>query len=104
VVLELGVLVVVFGLWFLSGFDLDPAASVSTDPLWNYLAGAGVVGVVAVVAAAVAAWQGAVVMVVSQVFVAVLVCVVVFGGVAVQFHQDQRCRDVPSAMGCGEPG
>lgn len=104
VLLELVVLVVIFGLWFLSGFNLDPAESVSTDPLWNYLAGAGAVGVLAVVAAAVAARAGAYVTVVSQAFMALLICVVVFGGITVQSHQDQQCRDVPSAMGCGDPG
>lgn len=32
VVLELIALVVVLGLWFLSGFDLDPAESAAPDP------------------------------------------------------------------------
>ncbi|KUL72246.1 MULTISPECIES: DUF6234 family protein [unclassified Streptomyces] len=104
VLLELVSLVVIFGLWFLSGFHLDPADSASTDPLWTYLAGAGAVGVLAVVAAAVAARAGAVVTVVSQAVMALLICLVVFGGVAVQSHQDQRCRDVPSATGCGDAG
>ncbi|MFC0497887.1 DUF6234 family protein [Streptomyces mutabilis] len=51
VLLELITLVVIFGLWFLSGFNLDPAKSVTTDPLWNYLAAAGGVGLLAVAAA-----------------------------------------------------
>lgn len=100
VLLELITLVVIFGLWFLSGFNLDPAKSVTTDPLWNYLAAAGGVGLLAVAAAAIAAWAGAIVTVVSQALMAALICIVVFGGVEVQFHQDQRCRDVPSAVGC----
>lgn len=102
VLLELIALVVIFGLWFLSGFNLDPAESVSPDPLWDYLAAVGGVGVFAVVAAAVAARAGAVVTVVGQAVMVGLVCVVVFGGVALQGHQDQRCRDVPSAVGCTE--
>ncbi|MEU9634400.1 DUF6234 family protein [Streptomyces tendae] len=102
VFLELVALVVIFGLWFLSGFSLDPAESVAPDPLWNYLAAVGGVGVLAGVAAAVAARAGAVVTVVGQGVMVGLVCVVAFGGVALQAHQDQRCRDMPSAAGCAE--
>ncbi|MCE0447289.1 DUF6234 family protein [Streptomyces tricolor] len=47
-----------------------------------------------------AARAGAVVTVTCQAVMAVLVCLVVFGGAAVQSHQDQRCRDLPSASGC----
>ncbi|MDT0609808.1 DUF6234 family protein [Streptomyces lancefieldiae] len=103
VFVESSVLVVIFGLWFLSGFRLDPAKSVTTDSLWNYLAAAGGVGVLAVVAAATAAWAGAVATVVSQAVMAALICGLVFGGVEVQSHQDQRCRDTPSAVGCRLP-
>ncbi|MFH8703376.1 DUF6234 family protein [Streptomyces rubrogriseus] len=104
VVLELIALAVIFGLWFLSGLSLDPAESVPPDPLWNYLAAVGGVGVLAGVAAAVAARAGAVVTVAGQAVVVGLVCVVVFGGVALQSHQDQRCRDVPAATGCTGSG
>jgi intracellular septation protein A len=104
VFLELIALAVIFGLWFLSGFQLDPAESVSPDPLWGYLAAVGGVGVLAGAAAAVAARVRAVVTVVGQAVVVGLVCVVVFGGVALQSHQDQRCRDVPSAAGCRGSG
>ena len=100
VLLELVALVVIFGLWFLSGFDLDPARTTTIDPLWTYLTAAGGVGILAVVAAAVAARAGAVVTVVSQGVMAVLVCVVVFGGAQLQAHEDQRCRDMASAVGC----
>lgn len=100
VLLELIALAVIFGLWFLSGFNLDPAKTVSPDPLWTYLAASGGVGVLAGVAAAVAARAGAMVTVVGQAVMAGLVCVVVLGGVALQSHQDQRCRDTPSASGC----
>jgi intracellular septation protein A len=100
VLLELIALVVIFGLWFLSGFSLDPAESVPPDPLWNYLAAVGGVGVLAGVAAAIAARARALVTVVSQAVMVGLVCVVVFGGVAVQAHQNQRCRDMPTAVGC----
>ncbi|MFG3549245.1 DUF6234 family protein [Streptomyces sp. NPDC047725] len=104
VLLELITLVVIFGLWFLSGFNLDPAKSVAADSLWNYLAAVGGVGVLAIAAAAVAARAGAVVTVVTQAVMAALICIVVFGGVEVQSHQDQRCRGVPSAAGCEDHG
>ncbi|MFJ5287999.1 DUF6234 family protein [Streptomyces sp. NPDC088348] len=100
VFLELIALVVIFGLWFLSGFNLDPAATVGTDSLWGYLAAAGGVGVLALVSAAVAARTGAVVTVISQGVMAALICVLVFGGAVGQSHQDGVCRDTPSATGC----
>ncbi|GGP31870.1 DUF6234 family protein [Streptomyces melanogenes] len=100
--LELFFLGMTFGLWFLSGLDLDAGEPVHVDSLWGYLAVAGGVGVVAVVAAAVAARAGAVVTVISQVVMAVLVCVCVVGGAAMQSHEDVKCRDVPSASGCDD--
>ncbi|CAL9289587.1 DUF6234 family protein [Streptomyces sp. SudanB182_2057] len=66
VFLELTALVVIFGLWGLSGVDLDPAPTVTADPLWNYLIAAGAVGAVALVAAVIAARARAVVTVVAQ--------------------------------------
>ncbi|MFH7337114.1 DUF6234 family protein [Streptomyces hygroscopicus] len=102
--LESLALVVVLGLWFLSGFDLDPAGTPAADPLWKYLVAVGGVGVLAVVAAVVAARAGAVVTVVTQTVMAVLACVVIFGGAAAQSHQDQLCRDRPAASGCGGGG
>ncbi|MEU1408291.1 DUF6234 family protein [Streptomyces sp. NPDC005728] len=102
VFLELTALVVVFGLWFLSGFNLDAAKTVHTDSLWGYLAAAGGIGVLAVVATAIAARAGAVVTVVSQAVMAALICVVVFGGATAQSHQDRLCRDIPSAAGCND--
>ncbi|GGT00292.1 DUF6234 family protein [Streptomyces cinerochromogenes] len=100
VLLELIALVVVFGLWWLSGFHLDPAETATADSLWGYLAAAGAVGVLAVAAAAVAARAGAVVTVVGQTVMAVLVCLVVFAGASAQSHQDRVCRERPSAPGC----
>ncbi|MEU6272033.1 DUF6234 family protein [Streptomyces populi] len=100
VLLELIALAVIFGLWFLSGFDLDPDGTVTGDPLWKYLAAAGGVGLLAIAAAVIAARFGAVVTVVAQAVMAVLVCALVFGGTAVQSHQDRLCRDMPSAAGC----
>ncbi|MEU5442851.1 DUF6234 family protein [Streptomyces griseofuscus] len=100
VFLELVALAVIFGLWFLSGFNLDPGRTVTTDSLWGYLAAAGGVGVLAVAAAAIAARAGAVVTVVTQAGMAALICVLVFGGAAAQSHQDWLCRDHPSATGC----
>ncbi|MFI0231717.1 DUF6234 family protein [Streptomyces sp. NPDC017086] len=100
VLLELVALAVIFGFWWLSGFDLDPAGTGTADSLWNYLAAAGGVGLLALTAAVIAARAGAVVTVVAQAVMAALVCVLVFGGAAAQSHQDQRCRDLPSAPDC----
>ncbi|WSQ10289.1 DUF6234 family protein [Streptomyces sp. NBC_01231] len=55
VFLELIALAVIFGLWFLSGFNLDPEKTVTTDPLWGYLVAAGGVGVLAIAAVVTAA-------------------------------------------------
>ncbi|MCN9243612.1 DUF6234 family protein [Streptomyces sp. RY43-2] len=107
VVLELIALAVIFGLWFLSGVDLDSAKTVPPDSLWNYLAAVGGVGLLAIAAAAAAAaaaWAGAVVTVVTQAVMAALTCLIVFGGVELQSYQDQRCRDVPTAVGCKDDG
>ncbi|MEW2282976.1 DUF6234 family protein [Streptomyces sp. NPDC047841] len=104
VFLELVALVVIFGLWVLSGWTFDTAETVTADPLWNYLAAAGGVGLLALVAGLVAARAGAVVTVVSQAVMAALVCLLVFGGAAAQSHQDQVCRDLPSASGCRDEG
>ncbi|MFI9809083.1 DUF6234 family protein [Streptomyces sp. NPDC052301] len=101
VALELLALVAIFGLWFLSGFELDPTRTVHTDSLWNYLAAAGGVGLLALVAAAIAARAGAVVTVVAQATTAALICVIVGGGATAQSHQDRLCHDMPSAAGCG---
>ncbi|MFG2134798.1 DUF6234 family protein [Streptomyces sp. NPDC048751] len=99
VLLELISLVVIFGLWFLSGVTLDPGTAVETDSLWGYLAAAGGVGVLAVVSAAIAARVGATVTVVSQGVMAALICLLVFGGATVQSHEDATCRATPAA-GC----
>ncbi|MGW2826763.1 DUF6234 family protein [Streptomyces sp. NPDC001443] len=104
VLLELIALAVIFGLWFLSGFDLDPEGSVATDPLWGYLVAAGGVGVLAIVAAVIAARVDAVVTVVTQAVMAVLVFMIFLGGGQVQSHQDQLCHDAPSAAGCKDSG
>ncbi|WHM40219.1 DUF6234 family protein [Streptomyces sp. BPTC-684] len=100
VFVELTALVLIFGLWFLSGFTLDPVETVGTDSLWNYLAAAGGVGVLAVVAAGFAARARAIATVISQGVMAALVCTLVFGGAALQSHEDTLCRDMPSAAGC----
>ncbi|WP_416519856.1 DUF6234 family protein [Streptomyces achromogenes] len=100
VFLELAALVVIFGLWWLSGFSLDPDRTVTADPLWNYLIAVGAVGTVALVATVIAARAGAVVIVVSQGLMAALVCLIVVGGSAGQSHDDQRCRETPAAPGC----
>jgi steroid 5-alpha reductase family enzyme len=100
VVLELIALAAIFGLWFLSGIDLDTGTTVGVDPLWGCLTAAGAVGLLTVLAAAVAARAGAVVTVVSQGVMATLVCVIVFGGTAAQSHEDAQCRRTPSVREC----
>jgi hypothetical protein len=105
--LELAALAVIFWLWFLSGFTLDPAETAEADPLWGYLAAAGAVGALAVAAIVIGARAGAVVTVVSQAFMAALICVLVIGGAVVQAHEDRTrptdgtpCRETPSAPWC----
>lgn len=98
--LELIALVVIFGLWFLSGVTLDPDTAVEADSLWGYLAAAGGVGVLAVVSAAIAARVGATVTVVSQGVMAALICLLIFGGATAQSHEDATCRATPAAPGC----
>ncbi|MEU6064668.1 MULTISPECIES: DUF6234 family protein [Streptomyces] len=100
VFLELIALGVIFGLWFQSGFNLDPGKTVPFDSLWGYLAAAGGVGVLAVVAVAIAARAGATVTVVTQGIMAALICAILIGGATVQSHQDKLCRDFPAASGC----
>ncbi|MBW1596630.1 DUF6234 family protein [Streptomyces sp. JJ38] len=104
VFLELVALVAIFGLWFLSGFNLDPAENVTADPLWGYLAAAGGVGVLAVVAAVVAVRSGAVVTASTQVAMATLICVIGGGGAAVQAYEDEQCRHRPEAASCQGDG
>ncbi|MFI7295657.1 DUF6234 family protein [Streptomyces sp. NPDC050121] len=104
VLLELITLTVIFGLWFLSGFELDPEKTATTDPLWGYLDAAGGVGVLAIAAAVTAAWVDAVVTVVTQAVMAILILMIFFSGGEVQAHQDQLCHDVPSAASCKGTG
>ncbi|MEV6019110.1 DUF6234 family protein [Streptomyces sp. NPDC051997] len=104
VLLELIALAVIFGLWFLSGLELDPEKTGTTDPLWSYLFAAGGVGVLAIAAAVTAAWIDAVVTVVTQTAMAVLISMIFLGGGEAQSHQDQRCHDAPSAVGCRDNG
>ncbi|MFF5436153.1 DUF6234 family protein [Streptomyces achromogenes] len=93
-------LVVIFGFWWLSAFNLDQAWTVTADPLWNHLIAAGAVGAVALVAAVIAARVGAVVTVATQGLMAALVCLIVIGGSVAQSHEDQRCRETPTAPRC----
>ncbi|MFF8590749.1 DUF6234 family protein [Streptomyces sp. NPDC015220] len=105
--LELIALAVIFGRWFLSGFNLDPAETVEADSLWGYLVAAAAVGALTIVAALIAARTGALVTVVSQGIMALLIAVLVLGGYMAQTHEDERdrtdvhaCRDAPSALLC----
>ncbi|TWV37736.1 hypothetical protein FRZ03_24805 [Streptomyces misionensis] len=102
--LELIALAGIFWLWFLTGFELDPAETADAAPLWPYLSAVGAVGVVAIVATAIAARAGAVVTVVVQAVVVVLTAVIVFGGATAQSHQDLLCRDTPAAADCRHNG
>ncbi|MEV5876420.1 DUF6234 family protein [Streptomyces sp. NPDC052101] len=108
VFLELAVLVADFGLWFLSGFNLDTAKSVKTDSLWGYLTAAAGVGAFALVAALVAARARAIVTVVSQVVMTVVITLVVSAGALAQAHEDgsagnggRSCPAVPAGPHCG---
>lgn len=95
--LEIAALAVVVGLWFLSGFNLDPAKTVRPDSLWGYLAVVGGIGAFAVVATAIAARVRAFVTVVSQTVVALLVSLALFGGYTAQSQEDAHCDTAPSA-------
>ncbi|MGV4981244.1 DUF6234 family protein [Streptomyces sp. NRAIS4] len=107
VFLELTALAVDFGLWFLSGFNLDPAKTVKTDSLWGYLTAAAGVAAFALVAALIAARARAFVTVVSQLVMAVLITVVVSAGALAQSHDDASraggysCHSLPDAAHCG---
>ncbi|MEK8144992.1 DUF6234 family protein [Streptomyces sp. M10(2022)] len=73
-------LLVVCGIWLVTGMSLHPARRVSPDPLWGYLVAAGTVGALAVVAAAIASRSRAVVTVWTQCFMAVVVVAGITGG------------------------
>ncbi|AOR36417.1 hypothetical protein BFF78_39950 [Streptomyces fodineus] len=107
VFLELTVLVADFGLWFLSGFNLDAAKTVKADSLWGYLVAAAGVAAFALVAALVAARARAIVTVVSQLVMAVVITAVVAAGALAQSHDDasrdagRSCHTLPAAPRCG---
>ncbi|MET9800146.1 DUF6234 family protein [Streptomyces sp. NPDC006368] len=104
VFVEVAALVAILVVWpFLDHFDLDPARTMEPVSLWRYLPAAGGVGVVTVTAAVIAFRAGAVVTVVSQGVMAMVVASVVFGGGALQSHEDERDRPVPAPSG-GAPG
>ncbi|MGP3983543.1 DUF6234 family protein [Streptomyces sp. KR80] len=102
--LEVLALLLVFGAWVLSGFNLDPGRTVRADPLWGYLGVAGVVGALAVVAAVIASRSGAVVTVWTPCFMAVIVAVGLCGGMAVQQHEDKLNNPAPTPAFTGEAG
>ncbi|MYX27287.1 hypothetical protein GTY75_11585 [Streptomyces sp. SID8381] len=96
--LELIALLAVFWFWFLSVISDGPGKTPETESLWGYPAVViGVVGALAVVAALIAARVRAVVTFVSQSVMAVLVCVVLFGGYTAQSQEDAHCDTAPSA-------
>lgn len=105
--LEALALLLIFGLWVLSGFNLDPGRTVKADPLSGYLVAAGGVGAVAVVASAIASRSGAVVTVWTQCFIAAIVAAGLFGGMAVQQHEDKLNQPAPvftGEVGCRSGG
>ncbi|MFH9727617.1 DUF6234 family protein [Streptomyces sp. NPDC017254] len=107
-VLELALLVVIFGAWLLTGVSLDPAVPGRIDPLSGYLPWAGGVGLLAFGATVIAARAKAVITVISQGFMATLVAVVIAGGMAAQRHEDERDRPATersdTVVGCRSGG
>lgn len=102
--LEVLALLLIFGRWALSAFNLDTGKVVRADPLWGYLVAAGVVGALALVACVIASRSGAVVTVCSQGFIAVILAAGFFGGLAVQQYEDKRNHPAPAPSFTGEVG
>ncbi|MFI9585836.1 DUF6234 family protein [Streptomyces sp. NPDC052236] len=102
--LEVLAVLLIFGIWMLSAFSLDPGTTVEADRLWSYLVAAGVIGALALVAAVIASRSRAVVTAWTQCFMAVFVVVAVFGGVAVQQHEDRLRHPDPAPAFTGEVG
>ncbi|QKW08247.1 hypothetical protein HUT18_19585 [Streptomyces sp. NA04227] len=102
--LEVLALLVILGMWMVTGWSLDPARTVSPDPLWGYLVAAGVVGALAVVAAVIAFRSRALVTVWTQCFMAVVVVAGVVGGVAIQRQEDRTDHPAPAPAFTGEAG
>ncbi|WP_329286521.1 DUF6234 family protein [Streptomyces sp. NBC_00691] len=100
-VLELALLVVIFGAWLLTGVSLDPAKPGRTDPLSGYLPWAGGVGLLAFGVTVIAARAKAMITVISQGFMATLVAVVIAGGLAAQRVEDGRDRPVTEQSDTG---
>ncbi|CAL9587891.1 DUF6234 family protein [Streptomyces sp. enrichment culture] len=100
VLLELAALAVILLVWpFLDHFELDPQADRKPFTLWDYLPAVAVLGGLVLLAAVLAARARATVTVVSQLVTGVLVAAVLFGGVALQRHEDERNRPVPAPTG-----
>ncbi|MEU2118160.1 DUF6234 family protein [Streptomyces sp. NPDC016459] len=99
---EVLALLVIFGLWLVSGVSLDPGRTARPDPVGGYLVAAGVVGALAAVAAAIAARSRAVVTAWSQCFLVVVVAVGIAGGTTVR--QDEQGPGRPAPAFTGETG
>ncbi|EPH46795.1 DUF6234 family protein [Streptomyces aurantiacus] len=102
--LEGAFLCVVFGMWFLSGFSLDPAADTEPDRLGGYLVAAGAAGLFAVLAVVAARRMRAVVTLWTQALMAALVTVAVLGGMEYQERVDRRSEPVPASTWTGPVG
>ncbi|WP_405607759.1 DUF6234 family protein [Streptomyces sp. NBC_01511] len=100
VALEVIALAVIVALWpFFDHFDLDPATTIERASLWRYLPALGGVGVLACVAAVIAARGRATVTAVSQGSMAVLITLAFFAGAALQSHRDEKDRPAPAPTG-----
>ncbi|WP_052869133.1 DUF6234 family protein [Streptomyces niger] len=105
--LEVMAVVVIVGVWYVSGFNLDPEKTVEYDPLWGYLTAIAAVAAVAIVAALIAARAGALVTVFSQATMAVLITLLAAGGAMMEADHEAAvstganpCRHSPSAPWC----
>ncbi|MEV0096477.1 DUF6234 family protein [Streptomyces sp. NPDC050738] len=87
---ELLALVVIFILWAVSGWTLDPEANVTADPVWWYLVAVGVLTGLTVLAMILASRRKAKVTGWGQFFMAIGLVLVILAGAAGQVHEDHK--------------
>ncbi|MBX9421049.1 DUF6234 family protein [Streptomyces lateritius] len=97
--LEVLAVLVILGLWLVSGVSLDPGRTVKPDPPGGHLVAAGVVGALAAMAAVIAFRSRAVVSAYSQCFMAAVVAVGIVAGAKAQRHEDGPARPAPAVTG-----
>ncbi|MFD9909190.1 DUF6234 family protein [Streptomyces sp. NPDC059063] len=90
------------GAWFLSGVSLDPEEGFHPDPLGGYLVFAGVVGLLAALAAVVGFRSRAVVATWSQGFAVVVIAVALVGVVSAQRPEERP--EAPASEWSGQVG